>query len=241
MTRAALSTLAIDCGNTRLKWGLFRDGAWRRTGAVLLGARAQLDAEWSHLESPDRIVVSNVAGDAIGRRLAGLLSRWQSAPLWVQSKRSQCGVTNSYDEPERLGTDRWAALIGAWSLQPGPSLVVNAGTATTADILAGDGNFAGGIIFPGVGLMQRSLAQNAAGLFLASGRFDKQPRNTADAIETGCLLAQAGAIERLYSETEPGSTCFISGGDAPRVASALRVAARQVENLVLEGLLRMAE
>jgi type III pantothenate kinase len=232
--------LAIDCGNTRLKWGLHGDGAWRQTGVLPVAGIARLETDWKGIAAPKKLLVSNVAGGPVQRQLEGVLSRWPVTPVWVESKRSQCGVTNGYADPAQLGTDRWAALIGAWSLLHGPCLVVNSGTATTADILRGDGTFAGGVIFPGVELMKRSLAQNTAGLPLAEGHFSEEPRNTADAIETGCLLAQAGAIERMFAALEPGAMCLLSGGAAARIVQHLRIPVRVVDNLALEGLLCIA-
>ncbi|MGC2519567.1 MAG: type III pantothenate kinase [Burkholderiales bacterium] len=232
--------LAIDCGNTRLKWGVHDGDVWRDSGSVPIANIARLGAAWKKMAAPEKIVVSNVAGDAARRRLDGVLSRWPVAPIRVTPKRRQCGVTNNYKEPARLGADRWAALIGARALVRGPCLVVTAGTATTADILKRNGTFAGGVIFPGFDLMKRSLARNTARLPLADGHFAAQPRSTADAIETGCLLAQAGAVERMFATLGPGAVCVLSGGAAARLAPHLRIAVRLVDNLVLEGLVRIA-
>ena len=232
--------LAIDSGNTRLKWGLHDGKAWRSTGAAPVADIASLKADWKKIAAPDKIVAANVAGDSARRQLEGVFLRWPVEPVWVQSKRRECGVTNGYSEPEQLGADRWAALIGAWSIVRGPCLVVMAGTATTADILRAGGAFAGGAIFPGFDLMKQSLARRTAALPLVGGDFSEEPRNTADAIETGCVLAQAGAIERLFENLGPDAICVLSGGAAERIAPRLRIPARVVDNLVLEGLVRIA-
>jgi type III pantothenate kinase len=234
------SVLAIDCGNSFLKWGLHRGGAWVRQDGVPLGALVRLEPQWRALGAVDRIVVSNVAGHAVGLEIEGLIARWSAPAIHVAAPASACGVTNTYEPPERLGADRWAALVGARALERGACLVVDAGTATTADILGADGTFRGGVILPGVDLMKRALAQHAAQLPLAQGSVVAEPRRTVDAIETGCLLAQAGAIERLYAGMEAGARCLVSGGNAAGIARALRIEARVVDNLVLEGLLRIA-
>lgn len=204
-----------------------------------LSGLVKLKGIWKKIPPVDRIVVVNVAGHAARRQLDGILPH-QGATTWVAAKRHECGVTNGYGKPAQLGADRWAALIGAWSMFRGPCLVVAAGTATTVDVLRGDGTFAGGMILPGLELMKRSLAQNTAGLPMARGRFSAAPRNTADAIESGCLLAQTGAIERTFATMEPGATCVLAGGAAPRIAPHLSIPVRLVDNLVLEGLVRMA-
>jgi len=234
------SLLAIDCGNSVLKWGLHRDGAWERGDAVPLGALVRLEPQWRALGTVDKIVVSNVAGHAVGVEIERLIARWPAPVIHVVPKAAECGVINRYEPPERLGADRWAALIGARGLERRACLVVDAGTATTADILGADGTFRGGVILPGIDLMKRALAQHAAQLSLAEGQVVAEPKRTADAIETGCVLAQAGAIERLHAGMERGAACVLSGGNAAKIASALRIETRLVDNLVLEGLLRIA-
>lgn len=233
--------LAIDCGNTRVKWGLRepQGSDWNALGAVMVSDIAQLGAEWSALPVPDRVVIANVAGEAARQGLSEQLARWMVEPRWISAQASQCGVTNTYEEPGQLGADRWAALVGAWHLQRGACLVVNAGTATTADLLSSQGLFRGGIIIPGVDLMKRALATCTAGLPLAQGHISEEPRCTADAIETGCLHAQAGAIERMYGRLEAGAVCLLSGGNARRIQPMLNIPVRAVDNLALEGLVRI--
>lgn len=231
--------LAIDCGNSRLKWGL-RDGRrWQSAGSVPLADIARLRGKWGRIPPDARVVVANVAGPAVRLRLEAILAG-RPRLSWVRPKRRECGVTNGYKKAAQLGADRWAALIGAWSILRGPCLVVAAGTATTADVLEGDGTFAGGAILPGVELMKQSLARGTAGLSFSKGRFSRLPRSTADAIETGCLLAQAGAIERMFAGMEPGAKCVLTGGAAGRIARHLDIPVRIENHLVLEGLVRIA-
>ena len=233
--------LAVDCGNSRLKWGLHDNGSWRRTGTVPVSGLARLEKSWKRLAPADKVVVANVAGPSARKRLETIFARRSMVPAWVKAKRHECGVTNGYGQAGQLGPDRWAALIGAWAILRGPCLVVTAGTATTVDFLRGDGRFVGGAILPGLELMKRSLARDTAGLRLARGCFSAEPRNTADAIETGCLLAQAGAIERAFATMEHGAACVLAGGAARRIARHLSIPVRLVDNLVLEGLVRIAE
>ena len=163
--------------------------------------------------------------------------------LWAKSRSAKHGVSNHYDNPEQLGDDRWSALVGARALHAGPCLVVCAGTATTIDVLDAEGHFQGGLILPGVALMGRALAANTAQLPLAEGRFAGLPRNTMDAIASGCLHAQAGAVERMYEQVAalPGAVCLVSGGAAGQFYELLRVPKHRVDNLVLEGLARIGQ
>jgi type III pantothenate kinase len=228
--------LCLDCGNTRLKWGL-RDGAgWAGQGVLSL---ARLDSLALRAE---RIVACNVAGEKAGAAIESLAAR-MAAPLhWVRAQAAYGGVTNGYEHPDQLGADRWAALIGARALHAGPALVVMSGTATTVDVLDADGVFRGGLILPGLTLMRESLAQGTADLPTTAGEFRPLPRNTFDAIASGCLNATLGAIERMFRQVadRPGALCLLAGGAAPTLAPHLAPPHRVVEDLVLEGLASLA-
>jgi type III pantothenate kinase len=228
--------LCLDAGNTRLKWGLFDPSSgWKASGALALSELKGLK-----LPKADKAVFANVAGEDVDQRVAEALA---GMPLFrVTAKSEQCGVRNGYERPEQLGADRWAALIGARALHQGPTLVAMAGTATTVDLLDSDGVFRGGLILPGLALMRASLAQSTAQLELLPGEFRELPANTADAILSGCLSAQAGAVERQFERiaSEPYALCLISGGAANRLLPLLRIPVRPVENLVLEGLARIS-
>lgn len=235
--------LCLDCGNTRLKWGLHDPtGKWLAQGALEQADIARLPLEIQARPRPTQIVASNVAGDA-ARAAIEACAAIIGAPLrWIESRAEQCGVKNRYDNPTQLGVDRWVALIGARQLHPGACLVVNAGTATTADILDADGTFQGGIILPGVALMQTSLACNTARLPAAAGNFQTLPRNTLDAIASGCLQATTGAIGRMFEQiaAQENSLCLLSGGAADAIAPLLDIPLRRIDNLVLEGLARIS-
>lgn len=233
--------LAVDCGNTRLKWGVCDHGGhWLARGTLPLAELARLDTEWASLPQPDAIVVANVAGASVRLCLEQALGRFGKVPFWLTSQASQGGVANAYGDPAQLGVDRWASLIGARHLHPDDCLVVTAGTATTVDLLGADGVFRGGLVLPGVALMKWSLAQRTAGLAERAGQFAWEPRTTADAIETGCLLAQIGAIEKMFAQLPAGALCLLSGGGAAQLAGHLSMPVRVVDNLALEGLARIA-
>jgi type III pantothenate kinase len=179
-------------------------------------------------------------GDGAHELLVNWTSIFDAEPLWLRGEAERCGVRNGYEAPERLGSDRWAALIAAHALHRGAALVVNAGTATTADMLSAQGEFLGGIILPGVDLMRFVLHEHTGRLPIQEGRFRDAPRNTLDAIETGCRHAQAGAVERMFRNMGPGTACLVGGGAGRALIEQLEVPARYVENLVLEGLARIA-
>ena len=232
-----MSVLCLDCGNTRLKWGLREGGAWIAQGVLSLPQLTELSV------TAERIVACNVAGGTGRRAIEAFADGVGMVVEWVRSQERQCDVTNGYERPQQLGVDRWAALIGARAFHGGAALVVMAGTATTIDVLDGDGIFRGGLIVPGLTMMREALAAGTADLPDTPGEYRPLPRNTLDAIETGCLDATLGAIERMFARIGDDSRalCLLSGGAAPAIAPYLTVPMRPVENLVLDGVARIAE
>ncbi len=236
--------LAIDAGNTRVKWGVHEDGSWRVQGWAPTARASRLALEWRGLDAPDAVIAANVAGARVARSIAAAARRFKRRVRFVKSAASQCGVKNAYDRPAQLGADRWAALIGARHLHRGPCVVVNAGTTMTVDALSADGVFLGGVIVAGPELMRGALARNTSQLRPRGGQFAFFPSSTADAIESGAINALAGAVERMrgYVERAGGAAPLIvlSGGAAPLIAPHLNGAVEVVDNLVLEGIVRIA-
>ena len=231
--------LCLDAGNTRLKFGLFDGGRWLLQDALDYAAFDGLPARLP--ASPTRIVACNVAGQAVRQRIEALAGKLGLPLTWLCSTAAACGVTNSYDTPEQLGADRWAALIGARALHGGACVVAVAGTATTIDALDASGCFRGGLILPGLALMRAALAGNTAGLPHASGNFRRVPTNTDDAIASGALHATLGAIARMRATLGANVACLLSGGAAAELAPHLEPPQRPIDNLVLEGLARFGQ
>jgi type III pantothenate kinase len=229
--------LCLDAGNTRLKWGLWDGAGWREQGACAHVAIGELPR--SLPVPPLQIVACNVAGARVAAQIEALGVALAVPLAWFRSSAAAGGVVNGYDNPAQLGADRWAALIGARALHAGAALVVMAGTATTIDVLDADGVFRGGLILPGLDLMRQALARNTAGLPEACGSYRATPTNTDDAIVSGALQATLGAIERMACRLANSDfLCLLSGGAAAALAPHLNLPLRQIDNLVLAGLVR---
>ena len=242
--------IAIDAGNTRIKWARHDGRDWGGANALPTLAPEAGDRLAAALcamreaGGEHRVVACNVAGVEIAAVIEAAVAQARlPAPLWLRSSAAACGVRNGYLEPQRLGADRWAALIGARAMNVGECLVICAGTATTVDRLSGEGDFLGGVILPGFDLMRRALAMNTAQLPFVAGGYSLTPKNTADAIVSGCLHAQLGAVERLFAPLagEPGALCLLTGGAAPLLAEHLDLPCRRIDTLIFEGLRCFAE
>ena len=254
-----MSFLVMDIGNTRLKWGLYSapkpQAEFLAGGAVVLEEIDHLaQAQWSAVPAPQQMLGCAVAGEAVKRRVEEQLDVWKLLPQWVSSRACAAGVINGYEHPNRLGADRWAAIVGArhrelahaalTGADPHPVVVVMVGTAVTVDALDAQGNFLGGLILPGFGLMLRALEIGTAGLKVPTGDVREFPRNTSDALMSGGADAIAGAVERMVqrlaarSGTQP--RLLMSGGAAPKLAPSIGVEHEVVEHLIFEGLLQLA-
>jgi type III pantothenate kinase len=275
--KAGAPLLLIDAGNSRVKWALAdAQGVVQRSGVFAHEAEADARgnrpaaaaadtvespsaaAQWATLARPAGAWISNVAGDAAGARLTALIeARWPGlAATFVRASAAQCGVVNGYGAPDRLGSDRWAGMIGAHAAYPGEALLIATfGTATTLEALTADGRFVGGMIAPGWSLMMRSLGEHTAQLptleddtlptlggELAAQRWFAT--DTRRAIAAGSLLAQAGLIERAWRELcgswGKAVRLVLAGGAASEVSGALSVPYTRHDSLVLAGLALIA-
>ncbi len=247
-----MTFLAIDVGNTRLKWAQYaspQPGAGLIAhGAVFLEAIDSLaENEWKSLAPPASMLGCVVAGDGVKRRVEEQLELWDIEPRWVVSTAQAAGLTNGYDHPGRLGVDRWVAMIGARHRvlaegAPRPVLAVMVGTAVTVDAVDQNGRFLGGLILPGFGLMLRALEMGTAGLKAPTGESVDFPTNTSDALMSGGTDAIAGAIERMYRKlrkrTGMEPQLIMSGGAAVKLPSTLDgLHVEMIDTLIFEGLL----
>jgi type III pantothenate kinase len=241
---SAAAVLALDAGNTRVKWGLRVGDAWAARGALATAEAAALGRDWPALPPGTVALGSNVGGPAVQALLHEACARHGLALSLVASERERLGVRSAYVDAAQLGTDRWAALVAAHREAPVNQLVVNAGTALTVDALRADGLFAGGLIVPGPALMRRCLGAGTAQLRLTEGAFDPFPRSTPDAITTGAVQAAVGAIERMHAALAaagfPPRRIVLSGGAAPELAPHLPMPVTLNDNLVLDGLVLLA-
>ncbi|QWE16560.1 type III pantothenate kinase [Polynucleobacter sp. AP-Nino-20-G2] len=261
--------LLFDVGNTRLKWAAVESTQniadrnkklWAYSGSISskslesLELRAELsDYIAKTLPKPDAIGYCCVAGDAAIENLQALFPQWKDS-AWKQLKGDSPyqGMRTLYEDPAKLGADRWAALIGARALSSTNTLMINAGTATTIDLLGGNGVHYGGWILPGLSLMQESLRSNTAQLPLAE-RTDTAALqasfgiSTNEAIIGGCDAAQIGAILRaahLAKEMHhPVERIWIDGGNAKILTNEIQkfpelnmLPVESIEGLVLRGL-----
>jgi type III pantothenate kinase len=246
-----VTCLLVDIGNSRIKWACLESG---RLGK----ARAAAYSDWQpqdfarRIMGPrrdiERIVVANVAADAVSDALAAG-ARLAGAPKAerVVTQRKACGVTVGYVDPWRLGIDRLLAMIAARRrFDREPVCTVAVGTAMTIDLVGPDGRHRGGAIIPAPALMVASLLDSTNGIRRRAqggtrGRGHALfGRSTRSALEQGARYAAAAAVDRAVSEARElagrAPKLVLTGGGAPDLRPLIRSPHVLVPDLVLEGL-----
>ncbi|MEI6706608.1 MAG: type III pantothenate kinase [Methylococcales bacterium] len=237
--------LLVDMGNTRLKWATVNDEQLI-TGEPLLNTQLSqqtLMNIWQSLTEPKQLVIACVtANHSLALVMAVAVSLWADINIVrVSSQAQSLGLTNAYLHPEKLGVDRWLALIAARHFYAVPACVVDCGTAITVDLIDADGHHLGGLISAGLALMKKSLAHGTDALPFSDTSYPLEAANfTEAAIYSGTLLAAVGLIEQVLAK-HGNVSVILTGGDAALIAPHLSIKAIVDPNLVLRGLAIVAD
>ncbi|HJN51338.1 MAG: type III pantothenate kinase [Pseudomonadales bacterium] len=238
--------LDLDAGNTRLKWRtLADDGCTWASGANTL-ADADFFAGISSADDIARVRVSCVAGT----HNEDLITAWckrelNVAPEFARSQARLGRVSNGYADPQRLGVDRWMAILAAYATVLGSCCIVDCGSATTLDFVMESGDHLGGLITPGLTMMRTSLLQDTQEirLFSNDGNWDADRiagRSTEEAVLGGILgmtvALICNSVDRFERHEGTEAALILTGGDAHIVASHLSRGCEVNSSLVLDGL-----
>ncbi|MGY2401247.1 pantothenate kinase [Pseudomonas sp. SDO5271_S396] len=240
--------LELDCGNSFIKWrvldltaiGVFAEGVVGSDVALIDSLLALPGVLLTRCR-----LVSVRASEETSKLVAALEASFGVVVSCAAPARDMAGVRNGYEEFERLGLDRWLAMLGAFKLASGACLVLDFGTAATADFIAADGEHLGGFICPGMPLMRnqlrthtRKIRYDDAAAEQALARLSPG-RTTVEAVERGCTLMLRGFVltqlELARSYWGDEFVVFLTGGDAELVSEAVPQA-RLVPDLVFVGL-----
>ena len=234
--------LLVDIGNTRLKWAQWQCGELCGIGAMLHGSgdiKTELRKTWATWPEPKILRLACVSSPAIKQLLIELVQQlWPKVVIQeVRSEQYAKGLTNAYAAPEKLGVDRWFAMIGAFHYYAAPFCLVDCGTAITLDVVDASGQHLGGMIMPGLTLMKQALSKGTADLGVcAQAHPQGLAKYTEAAIYNGNLAAVRGFIEAGKVEYGYSVPLILTGGDAVFVASALALDAIVDSDLVFKGL-----
>lgn len=240
--------LELDCGNSFIKWRVLKADARQVVGEGVV------DSDLALLEGVKGIeglalrfcrLVSVRTAEETDELIARLKAAFDISVVCAAPAKEMAGVRNGYEEFERLGLDRWLALLGGFHLASGACLVLDFGTAVTADFVSGDGEHLGGFICPGMPLMRNQLRTHTRKIRYGDLAAERALEclvpgcTTVEAVERGCLLMLRGFVltqlEMARGYWGESFTVFLTGGDAALV-SEMVPEARVVPDLVFVGL-----
>lgn len=248
-----MTVLLVDAGNTRIKCSLIEphDKLASRSRAFNLEDIGEIAGWLSSLDSPPHKALGiNVAGPQVEQQISSQVGAY--CPIeWLHSQKQTLHLSNGYAEPERLGVDRWIAMLGVsyhYPTDAEPVVLASFGTATTVDVIY-QNKFLGGVIAPGLDLMSLGLSTKTAQLpHLKWAEFklvDTFATDTETAIRTGILTAQSGVVlgqwYRAHRQFSAVPRIIVSGGASdyvlPQLKSALGRSVEQLgfEEIPLEG------
>jgi type III pantothenate kinase len=241
--------LVIDVGNTRLKWAWLTSTGLSDQQAILhRGAKPGMwrAALFESGQKPTRVLCSNVAGLKMAKTLSRLAKKAYRVEVeFVTPAAEFQGLTNGYLNPNLLGSDRWLALIGAWTKARSALCVVDVGTAVKVDSVDAAGRHLGGLIVPGIQMMRESLMSKTSDIAEAAQHSTPSlagvfANNTIGAVSRGAVFALAGmadrAAELIEQSTGVKPKLFITGGDAGMITGTMRTKGEILPDLVLQGL-----
>lgn len=236
--------LELDCGNTRVKWRVRNAGAVVMRGAFLTADGFNpVTSEELAREKITRVLIGSVLSDDYARKLASWSIGYLGVnPEFAVSEPHCNGVVNGYQQPERLGVDRWLAILAAKAKTPSACVLVDCGSAITVDLVTSQGEHLGGYIAPGLRLMREALSMKTTAIKLSQIGYpenDFPGRNTVAAVKSAELAMIAGLVDHAKSilrnyETN-GASLLVTGGDGEWLVELLKDGTYQ-EDLVLDGL-----
>ncbi|TWC05665.1 MULTISPECIES: pantothenate kinase [unclassified Pseudomonas] len=240
--------LELDCGNSFIKWRVLRiDGITPVDGGVVSSDSDLLAclSDAGKFQLKKCRLVSVRTQEETESLVTALVDAFGVSVARAVPTREMAGVRNGYEDYERLGLDRWLALLGGFHLASGACLVLDFGTAITADFVAADGAHLGGFICPGMPLMRNQLRTHTRRIRyddMAAERAHESlapGRATVEAVERGCMLMLRGFVltqlEMARQYWGEDFVVFLTGGDA-NLVSGVVPDARVVPDLVFVGL-----
>ena len=223
-TRSSL--LAVDVGNTNTVLGLFEDGRlsrhWRLTtrreetsDEIVLSVEGLLGRE--RLGGPPDVIIASVV-PSLGFPLKQAFRQlFGQDPIFV-GPGIKTGMPILYEVPQEVGADRIVNAVAAFAKVGGPCVVVDFGTATTFDVVTGRGEYAGGVIVPGITISAEALFEKAARLWRVEIRRPEKVvgKTTTASIQSGLYFGYLslvdGVIDRIAREIESTPRVIATGG-----------------------------
>ena len=244
----------MDIGNTRIKWGVLENRALSGIDSLSITLSRDFDLKSLFLSVPSdvkSIVASCVLSKETQVKLAESFSdHFKLVVRFIEPINRFSGLTNGYNNPSKLGADRWAAMVGAHNEFGGNILVVDMGTAITIDYIDSEGMHKGGQILPGLKSFFNILDQSTGNINTkinindtVTKEIERWGKNTDDAIISGAMSAISSAINAAvfsFKIEDSMPSVILTGGDAIYFKDVFDYSLSYRPNLVLEGLAKIS-
>ncbi len=226
-----LPVLVVDVGNTSIKWAVFVDKE-----IVWHGRDEDLDEQDFDIR---RIYFASVRSEQASNIVLESIKKRYIAAVCIQLhvRLSACNVTNAYNEPHRLGIDRWLGVLYAYNYYRQDVVVIDAGTAVKIDVVEKRGVHLGGFITPSAHMMEQSLVSNTGKIRFSEADMEGAvglPNNTGQAVRFGCREMVIGFVERILRRY-PDAMYLFTGGDGESLMKQLNVSGFFDPDIVLKG------
>lgn len=249
MSESIEKVLLIDVGNTRLKSAILNNNELHVNSPVVhtKNSASKICRQLLEAQQPTISYISSVLDSNFEHSVKEYCHSSQIQVAFMQSTAEAFGLRNAYQVPEKLGVDRFVAMLGALDLGilSEAKIIVDAGTALTIDIVLKNGKHLGGTITPGLQAMFTSLHRNTQldqQSVIDYGLYKKRfyADNSEDAIILGTLNTFIAGIKHTIEQTIEHITSDVSiiltGGDAEFIAQGLELDCQVYPDLVLRGL-----
>jgi len=233
----------IDIGNSRTKYCFYENEIRGTINYIPTNLLSELCFE-KILNKVNRIVVASVGHEEISSKLALHCSKANIDYYSVKSEKTKNGVTSAYTKPEKLGVDRWLTLLASAKLYPNKNiLIIDAGTATTIDLLDVTGKHLGGWILAGINTLLTSLIKSTNKVQvdtennIANIKFGT---DTTENVNNACWAATMGIIQQAVTEAKNIDVeidrIILTGGHAEDIENLLEDPCIRIDDLIFYGL-----
>jgi len=236
--------ILVDIGNTRTKY-LFEQTDSLNTHFVIKNEEITLQWLVKHWGMANELVIASVKSGV----LTETISQWSQTNNitchFIESEKKRFGITNSYEQPKTLGVDRWLTLLGASALYPRTNvIIIDAGTATTFDLLDKSGLHQGGWILSGIELLFSQLNNSTSKVNFEINDFVDTGfgKSTSECVNNAAWAATIGMINTGIKKAQHAYNidhCLLLGGNAEKIKPFVEFPVVEINNnLIFEGLKR---
>jgi len=240
--------LLIDIGNSRIKWAAWQNNQMVGYSSMAYSEDNLQEGLIKNLSGisrtgfdQQRVCVCSVASESINQLVFRWFeTHWQISAEFIETQNRQCGVVNAYHKTSDLGVDRWLGMLAAYQRHKKAVCIIDCGTAVTFDVVNETGQHLGGLIMPGLQMMQQALLIGTQRIDSIQGQVSSLADNTQDAVIGGCthlLVSGLDGLYRKYSKQFDGELmCVMTGGDGEKLSNAMESNCHYEEDLILYGL-----